>query len=301
MRKRPIALLAALAAMALGGCGLGAGEAPDDVTLRISDGFGARTLRDERRPEVRGEDTAMRMLERSATVRTDYGGRFVQAIDGLAGGEDGPVGTRDWLFFVDGVIATRGAADVTLRAGDRIWWDRQDVGVARVGAVVGSFPAPFAGRDEPVVVGCATPRGADCAAAVGALRRAGLRAAVSGLASTAGARRPRILVGPWRLVRQDPIARLIERGPRASGVLARASVAGLRPLDAAARPRPLVRDWGLVAATRARTEPPTWVVTGRDRSAAARAARALRERSLAGHFAVAFDVGRPLPLPAGTR
>ncbi|EHN13005.1 hypothetical protein PAI11_00060 [Patulibacter medicamentivorans] len=62
-----------------------------------------------------------------------------------------------------------------------------------------------------------------------------------------------------------------------------------------------MRDWGLVAATRARTEPPTWVVTGRDPSAAARAARELRERSLAGHFAVAFDVGRPLSLPAGTR
>ena len=92
--------------------------------------------------------TAMQALERKADVKTAYGGRFVDAIDGIASAHQ-----RDWFYFVDGVPPSRSAAEVRLRDGDNVWWDyrswrRPD----EVQAVVGAFPQPFL-RGPAVVVG----------------------------------------------------------------------------------------------------------------------------------------------------
>ena len=59
-------------------------------------------------------------LRRTARVSTSYGGRFVEAIDGVRGNRSGG---WDWLYFVNGVEADRGAADYRLHPGDREWWD----------------------------------------------------------------------------------------------------------------------------------------------------------------------------------
>ena len=88
-------------------------------------------------------------------VDTRYGGRFVQAINGLAGS----VSSRhDWFYFVNGIEATRGAVEYRLHDGDVEWWDYRDWG--RVGqsvpVVVGAFPEPFVhgydGKVRPAVV-----------------------------------------------------------------------------------------------------------------------------------------------------
>ncbi len=295
-----------LAAALLGGCGLGAGDPPRDVTLRISEDAGTRPLRDVPRPAVAGEDTVARLLQRNAQVETSFSGRFVSAIDGRRGGEDADGRRRDWLYFVDGLLADRGAADVRVQDGDDLWWDRSDTGLAGVTAVVGAFPAPLAGDGAPVL-GCAAPAGVACTRAAARLRAAGAAARPVALGATApsgdrGARR--VIVGPWSALRRDPVAGLLAQDPRRSGVYAVVTDDGLVPLDARGRTAPTARRWGLVAALRPRGGGVTWVVTGATAADAARAAGALRERALAGRFAVALlGSGRPvgLPRPAGAR
>lgn len=302
MRRLALAALPLVAGAALAGCGVGAGDAPDDVGLRVSDGFGRRTILDRPDPKVEGDDTVMRLLQRNVDVETGAGGGFVEAIDGLAGGEDRDGNAQDWLYFRNGVQADRGAAAVRLADGDRIWWDRENWRVARVMAVVGSFPAPFLhgtdGRRTSVEVVCATPAGAACRTTVARLGAAGVTARSVAWRTTAEPTAIRLLVGPWARVRRDPLARRIEAGPKLSGVFARPSAAGISPLDRQGEAGPsLRRDWGLIAATRKTSEPPTWVVTGATEADAARAATVLRPSTLAGRFAVLLRGDRPSGLP----
>jgi hypothetical protein len=151
-----LALVAAGAAALAAGCGgVGHGRA----TLWVTRDEGRTVLLVKRVP---ADETAMQALERSAKVSTRYGGRFVQAIDGLSGS----ISTRhDWFYFVNGIEATRGAVEYRLHPGDVEWWDYRDWG--RVGqsvpVVVGAFPEPFlhgyGGKVRPAVV-VGTGRGA---------------------------------------------------------------------------------------------------------------------------------------------
>ena len=172
-----VALALATLAVAglLAGCGLGAGTAPTGVNLTVSSGFGATVLLQSSAPHVSGSETVMSLLMRNATVTTRYGGGFVQSLDGHSGGQSGgdPV---DWFYYVNGVLAPKGAADTVVHAGDRIWWDLHDWSQAEgVPAVVGSFPEPFLhgveGRRLPVRVECAQVQGTACRTVAGVYRR----------------------------------------------------------------------------------------------------------------------------------
>lgn len=295
--------LAIATVVVLAGCGAGAGETPDDVQLRVSDDFGHEVLVDEPTPKLEGEDTVMRLLQRNAEVSVSGGGTFVDAIEGRAGGEGRDGSSAYWLFFRNGVFSDKGASEVRLRDGDRVWWDRNDSRAIPVGAVVGSFPAPFshgvAGEPQPVGLECAPAAKAACATVTERLRQAGITAKASALRPTAAPPAPRILVGTWRDIRSDPVAVRLERGPKASGVPATPTTSGVREHATDGSVRATVRDgWGLIAATRAKREPPTWVVTGASAADVRRAADGLRERSLAGRFAVLYRGSTPRALPA---
>jgi hypothetical protein len=119
----------------------------------------------------------------------------------------------------------------------------------------------------------------------------------------------RIIVGPWRAVRGDTTAGLLEKGPAVSGVFARPAADGrsIALLDERGRvTRTLGAGTGLIAATRVKdakeeqVSDPVWVVTGTDEAGVAAAVSALDEGALAGHFAVALSGGRPLGLPDRT-
>jgi hypothetical protein len=85
--------------------------------------------------------TVMQALDRVADVDTRYGGRFVQAIDGIEGSL---TGGEDWFYFVNGVAADRSAVEYRLREGEIAWWDHRSWrGADEVRVVVGSFPEPF--------------------------------------------------------------------------------------------------------------------------------------------------------------
>jgi hypothetical protein len=94
--------------------------------------------------------SAMQALSRVRTVNTRYGGRFVEAINGLGGSL---TKQDDWFYFVNGVEGDRSAADVRLHPGDVEWWDYRHWTAATmsVPVVVGAFPQPFLGAATSVV------------------------------------------------------------------------------------------------------------------------------------------------------
>jgi hypothetical protein len=299
MRRVVGAVAVVACALALGACGVGAGESEPDVSLVVTRDFGTRVL-GERTGPTRGQDTVMRYLQRGFEVDTRYGGGFVQAIDGLAGGmaRGRPV---DWFFYVNGVEASQGATAMRLRAGDRIWWDHHPWdGAQRSPAVVGSYPEPFVSGRWPTQVQCAPGTAAKlCDTVTERLRDAG----VSPVAVTAAGRgRLRVLVGTWAAVRGDRAARLLDDGSRASGIFAR-FMRGGRSLalldDEGRRVQRLGAGFGIVGATRFRDEPPTWLLTGTDAAGVEAAVAALDSDTLRGHFAVAVQAGSDdaLPLP----
>lgn len=302
MRRAPAIALSVGLALALAGCGVGAGKKAAGTKLTITQDFGAREVRVLDAPKVGGDETVMRLLQRNARVSTRYGGGFVQSIDGLQAGRSGgrPV---DWFYYVNGVDASRGAASMTLRAGDRVWWDRHDWGTAmRVPAVVGSFPEPFlhgiGGKRLPVRVECATPGSEACKAVSNRLAEYGVPVAIGGLLTAHLEETLRVLVGPWERLSVDHAIDELGDGPQASGVYARVSARTIVTLDAEGHAVDrLGPGSGLVAATSRDEARPTWVVTGTDDAGVASAARAFEEGTLDHRFAVAVRDDLPIPLP----
>lgn len=298
-RGTAVATALLLAALAAAGCGLGPGASIGGVELRVTREFGSVPVLG-RAVGASESDTAMRVLEGNADISTRYGGGYVQSIDGVEEAQRGGH-PFDWFFFVDGVESPIGAADYALEGNERIWWDYRDWSATNhVPAVVGSWPAPFAGgyegRPHPVVVECEGGGGA-CPRVRQALDDAGVA-----LASDSPASAIRVLVGPWARLRSDPAAALIEAGPAESGVYAdferRGGGYGLVGLDSAGEAgHDFGPGAGLVAATRRYEAPPTWLVTGATPAAVQEAAGLLAPAKLRDHYAVASEDGKETPLP----
>jgi uncharacterized protein DUF4430 len=133
--KRALAL--AVVAVALAGCG-GTTAGKGTATLWVTRDRGAHVLMVKRVPAGL---TAMQALDRAADIETAYGGRYVQAIDGVEGSLSGQ---HDWFFFVNGIEGDRSAAEVKLHPGDIEWWDyRSWAKQMQQPVVVGAFPEPF--------------------------------------------------------------------------------------------------------------------------------------------------------------
>jgi hypothetical protein len=304
--RRSPALTVALAALcALAGCGLGPGSTPKGVQLTVTRDFGARVLYGASAPKVVGQETVMSLLQRNVSVSTRYGGGFVQGIDGLQGGTQAGE-PHDWFYYVNGVEATKGAAETSVHAGDRVWWDWHDWSqTEQVPAVVGSFPEPLlagiAGMRYPVRVECADPSAAACGTVLTRLHAVGVPAAVAALSGGEGPAILRVLVGPLSAIGGDPSVKVIAQGPRASGVYARFTAEGsaIELLNADGQTtRTLGAGVGLVAATRYREEAPVWIVTGTDVAGVGRAADALDETALRDKFALALEgSGASVALP----
>ena len=282
------------------GCGLGPGDSSEgEATLTVTRDYGAEELVDVARSDPPESETVMRMLDREAEIETRYGGGFVQSIEGISGSTD--LGrTYDWFFFVNGVESAIGAAETEVRGGDRIWWDHRDWTEAmRVPAVVGSWPEPFlqasAGSDRlPVRVVCAGA-GAPCDAAEDALADAGVSAVVTDFGKEAEGASMRVIVGEWPKISSDQAARLIARGPDASGVFARAPGEEIELLDERGQ---VVRGGeGLLGATRVGEAPPTWIATGTSPAGVLDAVSMLDSDQLEDRYAIGISDGVAVPIP----
>ncbi len=297
-------VLVGLAALALGGCGVGTGAPQTSLRLLVTEDFGTVAVQEIDGPDSSAPDTVMRLLQRNATVETRRGGGFVQSIEGRARGrEDGR--PYDWFFYVNGVDAGQGAAAVKVRPSDRIWWDRHDWGAAqRVPAVIGSFPEPFLhgydGNRLPTRLECTEPRSPQCTATGRRLAEVGVVAGKGGLQTSLSKETNRIIAGVYRAIRNDETVRNLENGPKASGVYARPAADGktIDVLDPQGRvARTLGSGSGLIAATRFEGGRPVWIVTGTDQAGALAAAEALREGDLGGKFALGITDGQAVNVP----
>jgi hypothetical protein len=295
------ALAAVAATAALSGCGLGAGPGTGGVHLRVTQSFGAHGLGSVSDRHVPGSETVMRMLERSFRIRTRYGGGFVQSIDGHTG--DGA--RTDWFYYVNGVLAPKGAATTAVHRGDRIWWDLHDWrATATVPAVVGSYPAPFVtgigGKRLPTTLECGAGVGKACDRVSAALSAAHVPLARQLIGTGSGPDTLGVVVGTWGQIRSEVAATLVAHGPSASGIYARFTRAGdaLALLNPQAQVvRTLRGHVGLVAATADSTSAPTWMITGTDAAGVAAAAEALTPGALRDHFALAVRGGAQIPVP----
>ena len=297
------ALLGAMAAaLVLAGCGVGA--APSAVQLLVTRDFGARVVRSTGALQSHESKTVLGLLMRHDAVRTAPAAHSVQSIDGFSAGlQDGePV---SWLYYVNGVLAPKGAAVTSVRGGDHIWWDLHDASRAKSPpAVVGSFPEPFLngieGKRLPVRIECSSASGYACRTVISRLRALRVPAAVAAIGSGAAPETLRVMVAPWSQL-EASIAQSLERSPSVSGVYARFSARGsqltLLNEDGEAA-QSLSASAGLIAATRQPEEAPVWLITGTDGAGVDRAADALDQATLQHRFAVALGPAGAVALPA---
>ncbi len=273
-------MLALLLAAGFAGCGSDADEGGIEVRVTITRDFGSRQLDARIAQNVPSSETAMQLLRRSFDV---------EARD-------------DGSLYVNGVERDVSAADVQLHDGDRIWWDRHDLGGApHVAAVVGAFPEPFAhgaeGKRYPIVLECADEAEEACETVSRRLAAVDVNAARQTLGTGVGERTVRVLVGRWIDLRADHALAQIDRGPAESGVFAHFPDLGRAPYDGRALelfdangdPISEIHEGaGLVVATRFEEQAPTWAITGTDAVGVMAAARALDERTLRNRFAIAI-------------
>lgn len=300
-----LACIAAAGLAVLAGCGVGPGaeRSGAGVDLRVTRDFGHQLVLAENELRIREDETVMRLLKRNADVDTRFGGGFVQSIDGVAGRGTG--GTSDWFYYVNGIEADEGAADYEVSPGDVIQWDRRDWSeTADVRAIVGAFPQPLldglGGKRFPVRVECQDSDSAPCGAVKQTLRDAGIPASGSSLGAPGNQNVARVVVADWARARELPTARLVELGPRRSGVFARFTAEGetLELLGEDGEPvRTAGGGAGLVAALRPTDDELLWLVTGVDEAGVAAAAAALRPQALRDAFAIAAIGGRVAKLP----
>jgi hypothetical protein len=137
-------LLAFALALVLAACGT-EGRAPQaggggggDAQLWVTQNHGMEVVLDA---SVPSGISAIAALDRETDVKTRYGGRFIQSVNGIEGSL---AHQRDWFYFLNGIEPDVGGAEVKLRPGDVVWWDyRAWGGEEERAVVVGAFPEPF--------------------------------------------------------------------------------------------------------------------------------------------------------------
>jgi hypothetical protein len=298
-----ILLAAAVVALTLAGCGFGAGPGTKDASIEVTSNFGSSVVGSATESHVTGAETVMSMLQRHFKVSTSDGGGFVQSIDGHAGNSN----HLDWFYYVNGILASKGAAATDINKGDHIWWDLHNWAATQsIPAVVGSYPEPFTnglgGQEFPTVLECATNFQGACDTVGAALHKAGVKAGPQVLGTGSGSDSLAVVIGTWNELQGIIAAELIAAGPSSSGVYAQfvgksgKEIEVENPLGDVVKT--LSGSVGMIAATdEATLGEPTWFVTGTDAAAVANAAKHFNAATLHNHFAVVLQGNHIIPVP----
>lgn len=153
----PVILVALLLLASILGC---SAESSDDqqrssitVGVVVTKSFGQELILEET-IQVPAGASAMEALQQVADVDTAYGGGFVNAINGIRSKRSA---REDWLFYINGIAANRGAAAYRLSDGDIQHWDFRDWSFRFfIPAIIGDFPGSFLhgyrGQVRPTVI-----------------------------------------------------------------------------------------------------------------------------------------------------
>ncbi len=309
---RAIVLSALLAAaLTTASCGEDSAEpSGPTVTQRVTRDFGRELLSSQEEAPLEGQGTLLRLLKGYEEIKTMYGARLITSIDGLKSVTEEDHETI-WVQNVNGIETDEFPPDYKLYPGDVVQWDLRDWYVTLdVRATVGAFPQTFTqgvfGKRFPVEVRCEDAPPAACRRVKAALGDAGVdidgSRPAGGLPPRGQVRRARVLVGPWKSLRDARYAHPLDMGPRYSGVFARFSP-GAGALNLlhwnAHKVRSEGAGTGLVAAMRPTEADLLWLVTGVDDEGVERAAEALATPQLRDAFAVVVtpDGVEKVPLP----
>ncbi|NLB88677.1 MAG: DUF4430 domain-containing protein [Syntrophomonadaceae bacterium] len=112
--------------------------------LLVTTGFGGEVLYDKSVSTNAG--TVLDFLEECTEVTTSSQGKFVESINNI-GGKNTP--QSSWFYYINGIGALKGADDLRLNNGDKVWWDFHTWdGIPMYNAVIGSYPEPFINGDN---------------------------------------------------------------------------------------------------------------------------------------------------------
>lgn len=91
--------------------------------------------------------TVLDFLKDNIEVGTSSQGNFVESINNM-GGKNEP--QNAWFYYINGISALKGANELQLNDGDKVWWDFHSWdGVPMYNAVIGSYPEPFINGSNP--------------------------------------------------------------------------------------------------------------------------------------------------------
>jgi len=114
------------------------------ITIKVTQDFGKSTMFSND-ITVENGDSAMDALDKVADATYNYGGGFVESINGVksqyTGGKDE---NKDWFYYINGVLGNVGALQYKLYPGDVEHWDFHSWSSDRiVTAIIGDYPEPF--------------------------------------------------------------------------------------------------------------------------------------------------------------
>jgi len=146
LRRATLLIVAALVGTGLVAC-RGTPRRATTVACEVwvSRDFGAEMLK-QASVQVADGDSVMEVTRRVCRVETAYGGGFVKSLDGLESTGGRSSQGMDWFYYVDGILAGRGAVETKVSQGSVIWWDYHNwsFGGGQFAAVVGAWPKPVA-------------------------------------------------------------------------------------------------------------------------------------------------------------
>ncbi|AOY77662.1 DUF4430 domain-containing protein [Clostridium formicaceticum] len=182
MKKLQTVLLVVLLAMALliGGCSNPPDTIPGEINLLVTRDFGEEDIFDEI-IQLEVQTSVMDLLNQHLDIETEYGGGFVNGINGLISGYTNTAEKEksDWFYFINGIMTSVGATEYFPTDQDSIWWDYHSWGdIPFTPAVIGAFPQPFLNGYQGKNPGTLILAGKDCEALAdsleGYLKQAGV-------------------------------------------------------------------------------------------------------------------------------
>ena len=246
--------------------------------------FGHERLGTARLDKIGEADTVMRLLRRNFDVRTRYGGRFVQAIEGAVG--KGAAG-RGLVLLRERLRGERGSRRVRALAGRRRalglpQLEGRDAGAGHRGRVPRAVPPRAGGQALPGAGGVSDESSRACTTVkdrLGQRRACPLPARRWARPVPAGCCE---WWWPWEQAKIVTTVAELEKGLEESGVFARIDGGQLELLGSDGEvERRAPAGTGLVAAFAPSEEDTVWAVTGLDERGVEAAARALDRRRCA--------------------
>lgn len=280
------------------------------VKLLITRDFGRETLLQDLAPLESGW-TIMDLLQAKCSVKTRYGGGFIDSLNGIkssTGGLKG--GMQDWFYYVNGICPDVGGLDYPLHGGEMTWWDYHawQAGLSN-SAVIGCYPEPFLhgyhGQLRPTTIICPSDSLESASSLEKSLRAQGvskikvmeLKEAV--LDNLNG---PTLVLGEWESLETIDYLDKLNQAYQRNGMGLHFTSNSIQLLNFQGQvAESLDGSAGVIAATASGLgDPcPLWLVSGTDRSGFQQALELLIKRpgALTGKYSLAISGEEIIPLP----